>query len=128
VIRFQPGPIFTGSPTDYWAPVNWLTLDNQDKDIGGSGPLLVDIPGGTPSNLLVALGKDGKAYLLDRDNLGGVSAPVASSQVASSDIIHAAVTYKAKQGTYVAFRASPTTLSAFRITATNPLLSPAPGA
>ena len=49
VIRFQPGPIFTGSPADYWAPLNWLTLDNNDKDLGSSGPLLVDVPGATPS-------------------------------------------------------------------------------
>ena len=120
VIRFQPGPIFTGSPTDYWVPLNWLTLDNQDKDIGGSGPLLVDIPGATPSNLVVALGKDGKAYLLNRDNLGGIGEPVASSQVAGGDIIQAAVAYRTSQGTYVAFRDSPTALSAFRVTATNP--------
>ena len=32
-IRFQPGPIFTGSPDDYWAPVNWLTLDINDQDL-----------------------------------------------------------------------------------------------
>jgi hypothetical protein len=37
VIRFQPGPIFTGSPSDYWAPTNWLSLDNGDIDLGGSG-------------------------------------------------------------------------------------------
>ena len=24
VIRFQPGPIFSGSPADYWVPENWL--------------------------------------------------------------------------------------------------------
>jgi hypothetical protein len=120
VIRFQPGPIFTGSLADYWAPVNWLTLDNDDKDVGSSGPLLVDVPGATPSGFVVALGKDGKAYLLNRDNLGGISAPIASSQVSGSDIIQAAVTYRTKQGTYVAFRADSTVLSALRITATNP--------
>jgi len=120
VIRFQPGPIFSGSPTDYWVPVNWLNLDNKDWDLGGSGPLLVDVPGATPSNLVVALGKDANAYLLNRDNLGGIGAPVASSQVSDRNIIQAAVTYRTKQGTYVAFRASSTTLSAFRITATNP--------
>ena len=27
VIRFQPGPIFTGQPSDYWAPTNWFQLD-----------------------------------------------------------------------------------------------------
>jgi hypothetical protein len=120
VIRFQPGPIFTGSPADYWAPLNWLTLDNQDKDIGSSGGVLVDVPGATPSNLVVALGKDGNAYLLNRDNLGGITAPIASANVSNSSITQAAVVYRTKQGTYVAFRASNTTLSAFRITPTNP--------
>jgi PQQ enzyme repeat len=120
VIRFQQGPIFTGSSSDYWVPLNWLTLDTQDKDVGGCGPLLVDVPGATPSRLVVALGKDRNAYLLDRDNLGGISPPVASAQVSNSDIVQAAVTYRTKQGTYVAFRASSTTISAFRITATNP--------
>ena len=80
VIRFQPGPIFTGSPADYWVPLNWFDLDNRDLDLGGSGPLLVEVPGATPSSLVVALGKDGNAYLLDRGNLGGIAAPVASSQ------------------------------------------------
>ena len=28
IIRLQAGPLFTGQPTDYWAPTNWLSLDN----------------------------------------------------------------------------------------------------
>ncbi|PYJ68522.1 MAG: hypothetical protein DME76_12085, partial [Verrucomicrobia bacterium] len=69
VIRFQPGPIFSGSPADYWVPENWLTLDSLDFDLGSSGPLLVDVPGATPSHLVVALSKDLNMYLLNRDNL-----------------------------------------------------------
>ena len=84
VIRFQPGPIFSGNPSDYWAPTNWFHLDHSNLDLGGSGPLLVDVPGATPSSLVVALGKDGNAYLLNRDNLGGISAPVASSHVSTN--------------------------------------------
>jgi len=120
VIRLQPGPIFTGSPTDYWAPTNWFNLDNGDTDLGGSGAILVDVPGATPPNLVVALGKDGNAYLLNRANLGGISAPVASLHVSSSSIIQAAATYRTAQGTYVVFRANSSTLTAFRITATSP--------
>jgi hypothetical protein len=120
VIRFQPGPIFTGNPADYWVPTNWLSLDGGDTDLGGSGPLLVDVPGATPSSLVVQLGKDGKAYLLNRGNLGGITAPVASSQVSNSSIIQAAATYRTNQGTYVVFRANGSLLSTFRITATNP--------
>ena len=121
VIRFQPGPVFTGSPADYWAPLNWFDLDNRDLDLGGSGPLLVEVPGATPSSLVVALGKDGYAYLLDRGNLGGIAAPVASSHLSDNAIIQAAASYRTNQGTYVAFRVFPGNhLGAFRITATNP--------
>jgi PQQ enzyme-like repeat protein len=130
VIRFQPGPIFSGSPADFWVPTNWQSLDQSDSDLGASGPLLVDVPGATPSHLIVAMGKDRKAYLINRDNLGGISQPLASAQVASSTILQAAVTYRTKQGTYVAFRANNdgnTVLSAFRITAANPPAIDIPG-
>ena len=120
IIRLQPGPIFSGSTSDYWAPTNWQSLDNGDRDLGGSGPVLIDVPGATPSSLVLALGKDGNAYLLDRSNLGGVSAPVASLHVSNGSIIQAAATYRTSQGTYVAFRASSSSLSTFRITASNP--------
>ena len=123
VIRFQPGPIFSGSPADYWVPEDWLTLDSLDFDLGSSGPMLVDVPGATPSHLVVALSKDLKMYLLNRDNLGGISAPIAESVVASGPIIQAGVTYRTKQSTFVALRANNdgnTVLSALRITATNP--------
>ena len=107
VIRLQAGPIFSGSTADYWAPVNWQSLDSGDTDLGGSGPILVDVPGATPSALVVALGKDGNAYLLNRNNLGGVSAPVASSNVNSGGtIIQAAASYQTAMGTYVVFRGS----------------------
>ena len=123
MIRFQPGPIFSGLPADYWVPEDWLTLDSFDWDLGSSGPLLVDVPGATPSHLVVALGKDRRMNVVNRDNLGGISAPVAVSVVASSTILQAAVTYRTKQDTYVAFRANNdgnTVLSALRITATSP--------
>jgi PQQ enzyme-like repeat protein len=120
VIRFQPGPIFSGDPRDYWVPTNWLQLDNNDWDLGSSGPLLVDVPGATPSHLVVAMGKDKKAYLVNRDDLGGITDPIDSLQVSDDFIIQAAATYRTDQGTYVAFRGSGGTLSPFRITATNP--------
>jgi outer membrane protein assembly factor BamB len=120
VIRFQPGPIFSGSTTDFWAPTNWLQLDTDDLDLGGSGPLLVDVPGATPSHLVVALGKNGNAYLLNRDNLGGITAPVASFNIGPQPINQGAATYRTNQGTYVTCRAGAIQLFTFRITATNP--------
>ncbi len=120
VIRLLPGPSFSGSTTDFWAPTNWASLDSADADLGGSGPILVDVPGATPSALVVQLGKDGKAYLLNRNNLGGVSAPVASANVSGNAIIQAAASYRTSQGTYVVLRPTTGTLTAFKITATNP--------
>ena len=66
------------------------------------------------------MGKNGNAYLLDRSHLGGISQPVASSHLFDGSIKQAAATYRTNQGTYVAFRASGSMLSALRITATNP--------
>ena len=36
IIRLQAGPdiVDPGQPTDYWAPTNWLSLDNTDTDLG----------------------------------------------------------------------------------------------
>ena len=97
-----------------------MSLDSGDTDLGGSGPILVDVPGATPSNLVVALGKDGNAYVLDRGNLGGITAPLAQSHVSSSVIIQAAATYRTAQSTYVVFRATSSTLTAFKINASSP--------
>jgi outer membrane protein assembly factor BamB len=116
IIRFQPGPIFSW----FWAPRNWFNLDFYNADLGSSGPLLVDVPGATPSQLVVALGKNGIAYLLNRNNLGGITAPVASSRVSADEIIQAAATYRTNHTTYVVFRVNSNRLTAFTITATNP--------
>src|ERR1043166_4570333 len=36
IIRLQPGPVFTGSITDFWTPINWMSLDSGDIDLGGT--------------------------------------------------------------------------------------------
>lgn len=119
IVHLQPSLVLTNGGTNYWSPTNWVSLDNADLDIGGTGPLLVDVPGATPSKLVVALGKDGNVYLLNRTNLGGVSVPVAQAHVAGSSIIQAAATYQTALGTYVVF-ANANNLYALRLAATNP--------
>src|SRR4029453_19267215 len=120
VIRFQPGPIFSGNPRDYWVPLNWRQLDQGDVEIGASGPVLVDVPGATPSRLVVQLGKDLYAHLLNRDNLGGITAPVAEAREAWSYIYGGPAAYRTNLSTYVALRAGADALKTFRITATSP--------
>lgn len=105
IIRLTAGPVFTGNDDDFYAPLDWKALDDADLDTGGQGPILVDVPGATPEKLVVALGKNGDAYLLDRAHLGGISAGLDDEHVADSAIIGAAAAYHTSQGTYVAFRA-----------------------
>lgn len=120
ILRLQPGPVFSSNQVDYWAPTNWAALDAGDTDLGSSGPLLLDVPGANPSQLVVAMGKDGYAYLLDRGNLGGVSPPIDRGPSVGSVIIQAAATYQtATGGTYVVYEHS-AQLSALRITPTAP--------
>ena len=117
IIRLQAGPVFTGQPTDFWAPTNWLSLDNGDTDLGGVSAMLIDVPGANPSQLVLATGKDSNAYLLNRNNLGGITAPVAQLSVGFT-IGQSSATYRTAQGTYFVFRAS-NQVKAYKITANN---------
>ncbi len=104
ILRFSEGPVWSGKPADYFAPENWKELDSSDEDLGGTGPIIVDLPGSKPSGLVVALGKDGKIYLLDRDNLGGIGGQATLARVSSDRIIGAAAAYTTARGTYVVFK------------------------
>jgi hypothetical protein len=119
IVRLQAGPTFTGNPTDFWAPLNWQSLDNGDTDLGGCSAILIDVSGATPSELVLALGKDGNAYLINRNNLGGVAAPVTQLNVDGTLLGQSSTTYTTAQGTYFVFRAGGQ-IKAYRITATNP--------
>src|SRR5262249_54739983 len=58
------------------------------------------------AELVAALGKDGKLYVIDRLNMGQVSEPLIVQAVSSSPLINAATVYKTPLGTYLAFRAT----------------------
>lgn len=71
VVKFKLDP--SGLAVVSWfTPGNVEFLNACDTDLGSAGPLL--LPG---SNLLVAGGKEGFLYVLDRTNLGGFRAPPA---------------------------------------------------
>ena len=87
VFRVPPDLRSSDSKRDFFAPSDWKSLDSSDEDLGGSNPIAVDVPGPSGSQaMLVALGKDGKAYLLDRNNLGGIGGQLAA-QTVSNDAI-----------------------------------------
>jgi hypothetical protein len=55
--------------TDYFAPYNQQQLQNTDADLGSGGVLIIpDQPGVVP-HLLVGAGKEGKIYVINRDQM-----------------------------------------------------------
>jgi hypothetical protein len=94
------------SKRDFFAPADWRSLDAGDVDLGGSNPLPLDVPGaGGNQALILALGKDRKAYLLDRNNLGGIGGQLTAATVAQSVILASPASYPLGNDVMVAFDA-----------------------
>lgn len=105
VIKLHPGLAHSGNPKDYFTPSNWKDLDNSDQDLGGTEalPLNVAVSGGHPAARVIAFGKDGKAYLLDRKNLGGIGGAIQVLPVSGGPIRTAPAVYQTDATTMVAF-------------------------
>jgi hypothetical protein len=65
----------------WFTPQNWFELESTDNDFGNSGPLL--IPG---MRLAFSGTKEGKVYLVNRDQMGGLGAGGGSNGVQSFQV------------------------------------------
>ena len=63
----------------YFAPSNWVSLNDSDTDLGSVGPTLIPSLG-----VVMVIGKDGIGYLLKASQLGGVGGQIASHRVCSA--------------------------------------------
>jgi uncharacterized protein (TIGR03437 family) len=57
---------------DYFTPFNFANLNSRDLDVGSAGVALLGDEAGSAEHphLMAGAGKEGRVYLLDRDNLG----------------------------------------------------------
>ena len=103
--RLTPGLARSTSTKDYYAPSNWHSLDDSDLDLGGTEALPVNLVTGKGkrSPHVIALGKDGNAYLVKRNDLGGVGGPATIVQVSSGEIRTGPAIYSTSTADMVAF-------------------------
>ena len=76
VLRLETSPSlrFSGSTRDYFMPSNYVSLNDGDTDLGSLTPMVLpDQPGTSTPHLVFTAGKQGVAYLINRDDMGGVS-------------------------------------------------------
>jgi PQQ enzyme repeat len=105
VFRLAPDLHRNDSPHSFFAPADWRALDERDGDLGGTNPLPFDLPAGSGRQaLILALGKDAHAYLLDRNNLGGIGGSLVSEVVSTRPIRTSPAVYPAPDGLLVAFQ------------------------
>ena len=102
VFRLAPDLHHSERNSDFFAASDWRALDTRDADLGGANPLPLDLPGGPP--VVLALGKDEKAYLLDRSNLGGFGGSLVTERVSTYPIRTAPATYRAADAMLVALQ------------------------
>ncbi len=127
VFRLQPSLVRSGNPADYFAPANWRQLDDEDLDLSGSPAMPIDVPGPRGvAHRVVVFGKDGNAYLLNRNDLGGIGGQIAVRAAGDVPIITSPAVYSAPQGTWIVYQARDATcpnggggagLAALRVTA-----------
>jgi hypothetical protein len=77
ILKLAPQTLTLG---DYFTPFNTAQISQLDQDLSACGTVVLpDQPGPNP-HLLVASGKQGTVYLLDRDNMGQFN-PVSDTQI-----------------------------------------------
>jgi len=73
ILRLGPPSGGQFGSLDYFTPTNQLDLENADRDLGSGGVLLLPtLSSGAHTQLLVQVGKEGKIYVADRQNLGQI--------------------------------------------------------
>ena len=105
VFRLAPDLHRSSEKRDFFAPPNWLALDQQDADLGGTNPIPLNAAASTNRQaLMLALGKDGRGYLLDQNNLGGIGGSLAAETVSRRPIRTAPAVYEIGADLYVALQ------------------------
>ncbi len=64
-----------GMPVDSFTPTSYVSLYSSDTDLGSTAPAILPSTSATYPHLAIQSGKDSCLYLLNLDNMSGVSGP-----------------------------------------------------
>jgi outer membrane protein assembly factor BamB len=88
VIKLPPE---LGKVVDWFAPNNWAALNDDDTDLGSTGPAILNNNIGDNSkndtvsthttSIIFQIGKEGMGYLLRGDKLGGINGQIFSAAI-----------------------------------------------
>jgi len=106
IIRLATDLAHPTNTREFFAAANWEALDSKDLDLGGTGPVPFNVTNayGT-SEWVLALGKDGNAYVLNGANLGGYGGALLIHRVSSEPIVTAPAVWAGTDSALVAFQA-----------------------
>ncbi len=74
----------TGNVADYFTPYNQALMASGDIDFGSANPLLLPDQTGPVTHELIAAGKPGILYLINRDDMGQMNPGNSDSQIVQS--------------------------------------------
>ena len=105
IVRVTGMATVANDSTNVFFPSSWRSMDSSDADFGVINSVYVEVPGATPSTILVGLTKDGHMFLLNSKKLGGMGGQLVDFQVASGamSVYGAPTAYRTAMGTHVAF-------------------------
>jgi outer membrane protein assembly factor BamB len=69
---------------DYFTPFNWPTLNTEDWDLGSALASLLPTFSGSFPHVLIGAGKEGRIYVVNRDNMGKHSTNGTDNQIIQS--------------------------------------------
>ncbi len=71
VVRLAVQSNGTLAAADFFSPANAPYLDSIDGDLGAGGPIVLPFGTSSVSEAIAQIGKDGRAFVLNANNLGG---------------------------------------------------------
>lgn len=86
----------TMTVASFFIPLNWSALNSSDTDLGSAGLLM--IPG---TSLVISGGKSGTLYVVDRDDMGGISGAIQSWPTGGGEIHGGPVWWTGPNGSFM---------------------------